>query len=109
MRKFLFVLASTSSLATMNVAMAQYPASEYYANGYYVPGYYGRRYYAPGYPATTPPATTPLEDPLAQRLEQIMPEIQALLVVNAPKAFQRKLVDVVDRSTTRQVKTNQPG
>ena len=28
-----------------------------------------------------------------------------LLVVNAPKAFQRKLVDVVDRSTTRQVKT----
>jgi hypothetical protein len=32
-----------------------------------------------------------------------------LLVVNAPKAFQRKLVDVVDRSTTRQVKTNQPG
>ena len=105
MRKFLFVLASTSSLATMNVAMAQYPASEYYANGYYVPGYYGRRYYAPGYP----PATTPLEDPLAQRLEQIMPEIQALLVVNAPKAFQRKLVDVVDRSTTRQVKTNQPG
>ena len=50
MRKFLFVLASTSSLATMNVAMAQYPASEYYANGYYVPGYYGRRYYAPGYP-----------------------------------------------------------
>ena len=30
-----------------------------------------------------------------------------LLVVNAPKAFQRKLVDVVERSTTRQVKTNQ--
>jgi hypothetical protein len=30
-----------------------------------------------------------------------------LLVVNAPKAFQRKLVDGVDRSTTRQVKTNQ--
>ena len=50
MRKFLFVLASTSSLATVNVATAQYPASEYYANGYYVPGYYGRRYYAPGYP-----------------------------------------------------------
>ena len=50
MRKFLFVLASTGSLATMNVAIAQYPATEYYANGYYVPGYYGRRYYAPGYP-----------------------------------------------------------
>ena len=50
MRKFLFVLASTGSLATVNVATAQYPASEYYANGYYVPGYYGRRYYAPGYP-----------------------------------------------------------
>ena len=50
MRKFLFVLASTGSLAKMNVATAQYPASEYYANGYYVPGYYGRRYYAPGYP-----------------------------------------------------------
>jgi hypothetical protein len=32
-----------------------------------------------------------------------------LLVVNAPKAFQRKLVNVVERSTTRQVKTNQPG
>ena len=31
-----------------------------------------------------------------------------LLAVNAPKAFQRKLVDVVERSTTRQVKTNQP-
>ena len=67
MRKFLFVLASTSSLATMNVAMAQYPASEYYANGYYVPGYYGRRNHAPGYPGRpAPPATTPLEDPLAQ-------------------------------------------
>ena len=50
MRKFLFVLASTGSLATMNVAIAQYPASEYYATGNYVPGYYGRRYYAPGYP-----------------------------------------------------------
>ena len=32
-----------------------------------------------------------------------------LLVVSAPKAFQRKLVDVVDRNTTRQVKINQPG
>ena len=32
-----------------------------------------------------------------------------LLVVNAPKAFQRKLVDVVDRSTTHHVKTDQPG
>ena len=31
-----------------------------------------------------------------------------LLVVNAPKAFQRKLVDVVDRSTTRQIKTSSP-
>ncbi|MFZ1067929.1 MAG: hypothetical protein WAN42_20705 [Pseudolabrys sp.] len=48
MRKILFVLASTGSLATMNVATAQYPASEYYATGNYVPGYYGRRYYAPG-------------------------------------------------------------
>ena len=44
MRKILFVLASTGSLATMNVATAQYPASEYYATGNYVPGYYGRRY-----------------------------------------------------------------
>ena len=29
-----------------------------------------------------------------------------LLVVNAPKAFQRKLVDGVDRSTTRPAKTD---
>jgi hypothetical protein len=50
MRKFLFVLASIGSLATMNVAIAQYPATEYYATGYYVPGYYGPRYYARGYP-----------------------------------------------------------
>jgi len=35
--------------------------------------------------------------------------IQMLLVVNAPKAFQRKPVDGADRSTTRQVKTNQRG
>ena len=49
MRKFLFVLASTGSLVTMNAAIAQYPATGYYATGYYVPGYYGRRYYAPGY------------------------------------------------------------
>jgi hypothetical protein len=49
MRKILFVLASTGSLATMNAAIAQYPATGYYATGYYVPGYYGRRYYAPGY------------------------------------------------------------
>jgi hypothetical protein len=49
MRKFLFVLASTGSLATMNAAIAQYPATGYYATGYYVPGYYARRYYAPGY------------------------------------------------------------
>jgi hypothetical protein len=58
MRKFLFVLASTSCLATMNVAMAQYPASEYYANGYYVPGYYGRRYYAPGFPGYYAPGAS---------------------------------------------------
>ena len=32
-----------------------------------------------------------------------------LLVVNAPKAFQRKLVDVVDRRTTRQAKIDQSG
>jgi len=50
MRKLLFVLASTGSLATMNVAIAQYPATDNYATEYYVPGYYGRRYYAPGYP-----------------------------------------------------------
>ena len=31
MRKFLFVLASTGSLATMNAAIAQYPATGYYA------------------------------------------------------------------------------
>jgi hypothetical protein len=49
----------------------------------------------------------PLEDPLAQRLEQIMPEIQDL-VVNAPKAFQRKRVDVVDRPTSHRAKTDQP-
>jgi len=60
MRKFLFVLASTGSLATMNVAIAQYPATEYYATGYYVPGYYGPRYFARGYPwLLTPLATTP--------------------------------------------------
>jgi hypothetical protein len=43
MRKFLFVLASTGSLATMNAAIAQY------APGYYAPGYYAPGYYAPGY------------------------------------------------------------
>jgi hypothetical protein len=58
MRKFLFVLASTGSLATMNAAIAQYPASEYYATGSYVPGYYGRRYYAPGYPGYYAPGYT---------------------------------------------------
>ena len=46
MRKFLFVLASTGSLATMNVAIAQYPATGYDATGYYAPGYH-----APGYTA----------------------------------------------------------
>jgi hypothetical protein len=54
MRKFLFVLASTGSLATMNVAIAQYPATEYYATGNYVPGYYGPRYFARGYPWLLP-------------------------------------------------------
>jgi hypothetical protein len=44
MRKFLFVLASTGSLATMNAAIAQYPAPGYYAPGYTAPGYT-----APGY------------------------------------------------------------
>jgi hypothetical protein len=42
MRKFLFVLASTASWATMNAAVAQY------APGYYAPGYFAPRYYAPG-------------------------------------------------------------
>jgi|SRR4029077_2534171 hypothetical protein len=61
MRKFLFVLASIGSLATMNVAIAQYPATGYYATGNYVPGYYGPRYFARGYPWLLPPlATTPL-------------------------------------------------
>ena len=32
-----------------------------------------------------------------------------LLVVNAPKAFQRKIVDGVDERTTRQIKLAQPG
>ena len=44
MRKFLFVLASTGSLATMNAAIAQYPAPGYTAPGYTAPGYT-----APGY------------------------------------------------------------
>ena len=48
-----------------------------------------------------------MEEPLAQRLEQIMPEIQDLLV-NAPKAFQRKLVEGADKSTTHHAKTDQP-
>jgi hypothetical protein len=43
MRKSLFVLASTGSLATMNAAIAQY------VPGYYAPGYYAPGYYAPGY------------------------------------------------------------
>jgi hypothetical protein len=47
MRKFLFVLASTGSLTTMNAAIAQY------APGYYAPGYtargYAPGYYVPGY------------------------------------------------------------
>jgi hypothetical protein len=54
MRKFLFILASTGSLTTMNAAIAQYA---YYAPGYalgyygprYAPGYYARGYYALGY------------------------------------------------------------
>jgi hypothetical protein len=50
MRKFLFALASTGGLATMNASIAQYPADGYYSTGNNVPGYYGRRYYAPGYP-----------------------------------------------------------
>ena len=44
MRKFLFVLASTGSLATMNAAIAQYPPT-----GYYAPGYTAPAYTAPGY------------------------------------------------------------
>ena len=49
MRKILFVLASTGSLATMNAALAQYPATGSYAPGYYVPGYYNPRLYGSGY------------------------------------------------------------
>jgi hypothetical protein len=49
MRKFLFVLASTASLATVNVAIAQYDATGSYAPGYYVPGYYNPRFYGSGY------------------------------------------------------------
>ena len=45
MRKFLFVLASTGSLATMNEAAAQYPPNGSYAPGYYPPGYYNPRLY----------------------------------------------------------------
>ena len=45
MRKILFVLASTGSLATMNAATAQYPATGSYAPGYYPPGYYNPRLY----------------------------------------------------------------
>ena len=49
MKKFLFVLASTASLATVNAAIAQYPSTGY-APGYYPPGYYNPRlYYGPGY------------------------------------------------------------
>ena len=51
MRKFLFVLASTGSLATMNAAIAQYPATGYDAPGYYAPGYHAPGYTAPGYTA----------------------------------------------------------
>ena len=43
MRKFLFVLASAGSLATVNAA-AQY-AGTGYAPGYYPPGYYNPRLY----------------------------------------------------------------
>ena len=48
MRKFLFVLASTGRLATMNAAIAQYPATRYptplvtTAPGYTAPGYMSR-------------------------------------------------------------------
>ena len=51
MRKFLFVLASTGSLATMNAAIAQYPATGYTAPGYTAPGYTAPGYTAPGYTA----------------------------------------------------------
>src|SRR5262245_44192998 len=48
MKKFLFVLASTASLATVNAAIAQYPSAGY-APGYYPPGYYNPRLnYGPG-------------------------------------------------------------
>ena len=51
MRKFLFVLASTGCLATVNAAIAQYPATGYDAPGYYAPGYRAPGYTAPGYTA----------------------------------------------------------
>jgi hypothetical protein len=49
MRKFLFVLASTGSLTTMNAAIAQNPVTGFYATGYYGPGYIAPGYYGPGY------------------------------------------------------------
>ena len=120
MRRFLFVLASTGSLATMNAAIAQYPATGYYAPGYTAPGYT-----APGYrwreqrlneeQRTSPDGT--LHENYKNKERQITRsgadrlayQIQMLLVVSAPKAFQRKLVEGADRSTTRRVKTNQHG
>ena len=81
MRKFLFVLVSTATLTMIRSAIAQYVA---------------------------PPLTNPLQDrQLREFYEKQRPldnatgsgsigtPIQMLLVVNAPEAFQRKLVDVV--------------
>ena len=125
MRKFLFVLASTGSLATMNAAIAQYPATGYYAPGYYGSWLHGPGYTAPGYrwreqrlneeQRTSPDGscmrTTKNKERQITRsgADRLAYQIQMLLVVNAPKAFQRKLVEGADRSTTHQVKTNQPG
>jgi len=99
MRKFLFVLASTGSLATMNVAIVQYPATDYYATGYYVPGYYGPRYYARGYPwLLSPLAATP-------------PGGSVGATVGTNNAGNTGFVGECAKgfSEDRQVKTNQPG
>ena len=95
MRRFVFVLASTATLTMTTSAIAQYVA---------------------------PPPTNPLQDPqLREFYEKQRPLNNAtgsgsvgvfqpkIMLVNAPLAHQRKLVGVVGRSTTRQVKTNQPG
>ena len=104
MRKFLFVFASTVALIAPAVAQYGYQAFPPYQTPDYAPRYRWEERGAPQMPENYEKQRTPnnalsgpigLGDPNA--------------VGGECEAFQKKLVDGVDRSTSRQVKTNQPG